>query len=402
MRKLLALSRNDIRMQFMERSELVFFLVLPILFTSILAVAMGNANSGGDSRYVVMIVDLDQSALAERLVTAMQTSRVIRPIVTSQSDAEQRFTAKNAGIPAIVTIPAGFSQSLVNGQTAKLKVQRAPSDSRVLAVEQEISSLAGQISSAALVGLASVAEAEAVRPFASTAARQAYADQAVTMAQEQLKSTAARVVATQARSTQQDEMSSQEQASAGQMVTWALITFIGAAAVFVDERLGGTLRRLASTPTRRSTILSGKIIGRLATGLLQMAILIGFGALIFKVDWGQSPAALVAACLSFGLAAVAFGVMLATFAKTRSQAGWLVIMFSMLMAALGGCWWPLEITPPVYQTVVKILPTTWAMEAFNNILVRGAGLEVVMPQVAVLLLFAVAYFTIGVRRFRFE
>ena len=124
--------------------------------------------------------------------------------------------------------------------------------------------------------------------------------------------------------------------------------------------------------------------------------------LIFKVQWGRSPLALAAIMLSFALAAVAFGVMLATFAKTRSQAGWLTVMFAMLTAALGGCWWPLEITPPIYQTVVKILPTTWAMKGFDNVPVRGAGLAVVLPQVAVLLLFAVLFFAVGVKRFRFE
>jgi linearmycin/streptolysin S transport system permease protein len=170
----------------------------------------------------------------------------------------------------------------------------------------------------------------------------------------------------------------------------------------VEERLGGTLRRLASTPTSKATILGGKVLGRLGSGLLQMVLLIGFGAIVFKVQWGRSPVALAAIMLSFVLAAVAFGVLLGTFAKTRSQAGGLVILFSMLTAALGGCWWPLDITPPIYQTTVKILPTTWAMQGFNNVLVRGAGLEMVLPQVAVLLLFAVVFFAVGVKRLQFE
>ena len=162
------------------------------------------------------------------------------------------------------------------------------------------------------------------------------------------------------------------------MVTWALITLIGAAAVFVEERLGGTLRRLASDAHQQGQRFSAaRCWAGWLRGLLQMALLIGFGALVFDVQWGRRRWRWLPICLSFALAAVAFGVMLGTFAKTRSQAGWLVILFSMLTAALGGCWWPLEITPPIYQTVVKILPTTWAMQGFNNVLVRGAGLEVV-------------------------
>ena len=77
-------------------------------------------------------------------------------------------------------------------------MRRAPSDNRVLAVEQEISSLADQISNAAVVGRASVAEAERIRPFAGAAARQAYFEQSMSLAQEQLKNPAATVEATQA------------------------------------------------------------------------------------------------------------------------------------------------------------------------------------------------------------
>jgi ABC-2 type transport system permease protein len=74
----------------------------------------------------------------------------------------------------------------------------------------------------------------------------------------------------------------------------------------------------------------------------------------------------------------------------------------MLMAALGGAWWPLEVTPQIYQTVVKILPTTWAMMAFNDIIVRGAGVADVLLNVAVLLGFALLFFVIGIWRFRYE
>ena len=137
-------------------------------------------------------------------------------------------------------------------------------------------------------------------------------------------------------------------------------------------------------------------------GLLQMAVLILGGGLLFKVNWGKSPLALVLVVVSFGMAAVALGVMLGAFAKTRSQASGLTVMFSMVMAALGGAWWQLEITPPIYQKVVQILPSTWAMKGFNEVLVLGGGPKDVLLPVTILLGFAAVFFAIGVRRLRFE
>jgi ABC-2 type transport system permease protein len=106
--------------------------------------------------------------------------------------------------------------------------------------------------------------------------------------------------------------------------------------------------------------------------------------------------------VSFGLASVAMGTMLGTFVRTTSQANGLSIMLGMTMGLLGGCMWPLELFPPAIRTAVHVLPTTWAMQGLTDITMRGLGLRAVLPEATVLLGFALAFFVIGVRRFRFE
>jgi ABC-2 type transport system permease protein len=77
-------------------------------------------------------------------------------------------------------------------------------------------------------------------------------------------------------------------------------------------------------------------------------------------------------------------------------------MFSMILAALGGAWWPLEITPAVYQATVKVLPTTWAMTGLTDVIVRGKGVVDILPAAGILLGFAVVFFLIGIWRLRYE
>jgi ABC-2 type transport system permease protein len=74
----------------------------------------------------------------------------------------------------------------------------------------------------------------------------------------------------------------------------------------------------------------------------------------------------------------------------------------MSLAALGGAWWPLEVTPPLYQSAVQVLPTTWAMRGFNDVIVGGQDVSGVLLEAGVLLGFAVVFLAIGVRRLRFE
>lgn len=284
----------------------------------------------------------------------------------------------------------------------ELQLQELPNASQALAVEQAVKAVTEQLSGAVSAAHASTDQAILVRPFQSEAEKAQYFDQSLTLARTLTSQPSASVKVTQAATIQPKSVNAFEQASAGQMVTWTLITMIGAAEVFVDERLGGTLSRLITTPTKKGTIVTGKISGRLILGLIQMTLLIAFGALVLKVNWGRSWAALIVMVIAFALAAVSLGVMAGTFMKTRSQAGWVVVMISMVTSALGGAWWPLEVTPPTYQAVVRVLPTTWAMTGFTDVIVRGQGVAGILPEAGVLLAFAIVFLLIGVRRLKFE
>jgi len=121
---------------------------------------------------------------------------------------------------------------------------------------------------------------------------------------------------------------------------------------------------------------------------------------LFGVNWGRDPLAVALVSFAFALAMVSLGILLATVVKTRGQANSVVVGLSMGMAALGGAWYPMEITPPLYRQVVQILPSTWAMRAYTDLLARGADVERVLPYVGVLLGFALVFALVGTLRFQ--
>ncbi|MDP3721024.1 MAG: ABC transporter permease, partial [Anaerolineaceae bacterium] len=94
--------------------------------------------------------------------------------------------------------------------------------------------------------------------------------------------------------------------------------------------------------------------------------------------------------------------MVGTFVKTESQANGLSIMIGMVMALMGGCWYPLEFFPQTVQQIVKVLPTTWAMQGLLDIVLRGQGLMNILPEAGVLLGFTVIFMIIGILRFKYE
>jgi ABC-2 type transport system permease protein len=146
----------------------------------------------------------------------------------------------------------------------------------------------------------------------------------------------------------------------------------------------------------------GTISGQVLIALGQMALLLAFGILVMQVNWGQNIGALVLILFASALAAAALGTMLGAFVKNENQANGLSIMIGMLMALLGGCWYPLELFPAPVQNIVKILPTTWSMQGMLDVALRGTDIAGILPEVGVLMGFTFVFFVFGLLRFRYE
>ena len=398
MSRILNIAWKDTLLRFASPSELLFFLFLPVLFILIVS-GFATGQGSGDNRIVVLVVNEDGGALSTNLVHTLESSKSVRPEVLVADQAAKTFDAGDS--PALLTIPAGFETALRAGQPLELALQVTPSNANSLAAEQAIQAAAAQVSRALAAANGSVIAAGRVRSFAGDAERTAYFDASLNAAQTLFETAPQRINSVELVQDENESYSGAAQGTAGQMIIWVLIPLLGTSAMMAYERATGTLKRLLTTPTPRSTYLLGTITGQYGMGIVQMLILVGFGALVMKVDWGP-PGALLAVLLAFGLAAVAMGTMMGTFVKTESQASGMSIMLGMVMGLLGGCMWPLELFPPAMQKIVHVLPTTWAMQALTDLTMRGEGLLAVLPDIAVLLGFAVVFFVVGVKRFRYE
>jgi ABC-2 type transport system permease protein len=177
---------------------------------------------------------------------------------------------------------------------------------------------------------------------------------------------------------------------------------IGSAGGFLDERDQGTLSRLLTTPTSRLELVAGKVVGIYATVLFEAAVMVGFGAFVFHVPWGDDPLGVIMLLSTFGLAATGLGVMISALARTRGQISALTAVLGTSLSMLGGAYWPLDIVGPTMRTVALLTPTGWAMTGLTDVVVRyqGAG-QAVLPS-AVLLGMAAVFLVVGVARLKLE
>jgi ABC-2 type transport system permease protein len=397
MAKIVAIAWKDTLLAFSSRSQLLFFIILPVIFTFILGSAFSN--DADSDRVFLIVIDLDGSQLSAALIDQLENSGTVAAEVLPAAEAEARFA--NEDVPALLTIPAGFGARLLNGRTATVDLQKTANDLSAESADQAVERAVAAVNRPLLIGRRTVTTMEGLQPFDSEQAQSAAFRESVALAQEALSQSPDRVRVSQV-TVGNNDFDAVAQASVGQLVTWVFIPLLGTSALFASERTRGTLRRLVVSPARKSTFLLGAISGQMGQALVQMALLVIFGIAVMKVDWGQSVPALAVILVTFGLASVALGVAMGTFIKTSSQASNLSIAAGMAMALLGGAWLPMEIFPPGAQTVAKFLPTTWAVQGLNELVMRGGNLADILLPAAVLTGFAVLFFAIGTWRFRYE
>jgi len=397
MKKIFAIAFKDTRVRFTGFTEWLFFLILPVVFTLVLA---GGTGGNGDARVMLVVADQAGSSLSADLIAALENSSAVRPEVLTLEKAEEQFDQRR--VSAMLVIPPEFDIQHLQQGSVELELRQQPNSMNAMIAQRGVMSVIGRVGSAAEIARSSLAAAESLRPYASAAERQTYFDVSLELAQSLLADAPDRILVSEAATPDQIEYDPRANSSAGQLITWVFIPLIALSELFAYERQKGTLRRILTTPTGRGTYLFGTIFGQVVIALLQMSLLVGFGILFMKLDWGHDPAGLAIMLTAGALAAAALGTMLGTFVKTPGQASGLSILLGMVMALLGGCWYPLELFPAVVQNAVKVLPTTWAMQGLLDLVSRGRGLLDILPEAGVLLGFAVVFFVIGIWRFKYE
>ena len=194
-----------------------------------------------------------------------------------------------------------------------------------------------------------------------------------------------------------------EQAIPGILVMFTLLVLLtSGASLLVAERKQGLLRRLASAPFARPEVVAGKWGGRMVLAAVQVTVALSIGTVLFKMDWGPDLAMVVVILAAWAGFCASAGLLLGSIAGTEAQAGGLGVLAANALAALGGCWWPIEVTPPWMQTLQHFMPTGWTMNALHKLISFQSGAASALPQLAILLTATLAVAALAVKRFRYE
>ncbi len=171
----------------------------------------------------------------------------------------------------------------------------------------------------------------------------------------------------------------------------------------VKEKSQGTFIRLRTNPVSNAIVLAGKTFTYLIICMIQFYMMIFVAVFLFphlglpslNVEGNLFLMSIVA--LFSGFAAIGFGILLGTIAKTQEQSAPFGATSVIILAAIGGVWVPVFAMPKVMQIVAQSSPMNWGLNAFYDVLLRNGSIISILPEISLLFLFFIITTTIALQ-----
>ncbi|MEZ5967065.1 MAG: ABC transporter permease [Planctomycetota bacterium] len=401
----LCLLRKDLRIHFRDKNGMLLGLLLPVALVLVFGYVMQFAFGGGGSmpKVALWLVDDDHSQASRRLVEALGGVDMLslhpRADEAPLDAGALRQKVADGEVHHALLVGRGFGAEIDAGGAPRLTVVRDPGrtmEARIVdigllqayltanggrtwptLVERMLRGNGvaegdlGRVLSAAQTTQATIENVLGARPGIGDAATAPAPDSkpaGVDLAQvlAQCAPIAHEDVTPPARA---KNLSYQiAQSVAGMAVMMLMFGLMACSSTLLAERDAGTLRRLFVAAIDRRAILIGKYLLCVVVGLVQLVIVFTVAELAFHVDTFRDLPTLAVLALSWTACATSFGMLVAAWAKTQKQAEGLSTLLILVMAALGGCWFPVQIAelPRVAELVTRAMPTYWAMTGFQG------------------------------------
>jgi ABC-2 type transport system permease protein len=167
----------------------------------------------------------------------------------------------------------------------------------------------------------------------------------------------------------------------------------------VREREVGTLEQLLVSPLTPIELMLGKTLPVAGVAMIQITIVTTVALLWFDIPFRGSPPTLILAAALFILAGLSFGLLISTISNTQQEAFLAMFLFVLPAIILSGFLFPVETMPPLFQYLTLANPLRHFLEIVRGVFLKGAGLQELGTQFAVLAAMAVAGLLGAAKRF---
>jgi ABC-2 type transport system permease protein len=424
-RNSLRMARKDLKVLFKDRGQLAVIFVMPLLFSLIFGgiyamAAPDSEGPSGEPKLVIRayVVNEDQGPYGAQVEEVLRGIRPLRLLGARTADAADKQVA-DGKVPAAIIIPADFSTQIDTNQPTRVQLIKDPTQQlEARAVAGILNQVLSELSLRAEIEYGIRAVYERTGALEGAGPEEARAVQAQTMGaiwtgvQEMRQNP---TIAVQSEDLEGEVTQLSVGAIASSVYTpmfctmFAFFLMGNVAGSVLAEREAGSFRRLLAAPIYRGTVIAGKFLAFVVVVFLQMLLLFGVSNALFGMPLGESPLGLVVLTLALGLASTGLGMLLGTVARTSKQAGTIGMLLGFLLYFASG-YTGGTVSSTGFDAglegfrlyLSQLTPHAHAMDGYVRLILGGAGVADILPNILALLGFAVVFFLVGLWRFRYE
>jgi len=369
--RIIAITRKEFIQIMRDRRTLVVTLLMPI----IQLVLMGYAAASDVKNVPLAVLDQSRSPQSRALLDAFRSTGyfVINYEVTSEPDLERLIDEGQAKTGLI--IPPDYGQKVSRGQSVSVAFIIDGSDSSISATSLAAARLIGQTQSAEM--------------------------QVQRLSRQTVMTSSAPTIDVRTQVWYNPDMVTafiMVPAMIG-LILQSITSTLSASAI-VRERENGTIEQLIVTPVRSWELIVGKLFPYTLIAFADVLEILILGTLWFHVPIRGSIGLLLALAGLFVITSLSLGLLISTAARTQREAQTLGMLIQLPSMFLSGFFFPIAAMPPVLQAISVLIPLKYFLTIVKAIVLKGVGLQLLMPEVLALVVFALVTMVIAVSRFR--
>jgi linearmycin/streptolysin S transport system permease protein len=410
----LSVAFKDLLLLLKDRGQILLLFLVPIGFILAFSAAFSAGQALEEEIIVVPVVNLDPDGeMSALLLKNLNDDRGLQTRDYDQAKVEPDL--KDEKISFVLTIPAGFSADVQAGTQTTLRLMYGPaaSDSEVEAVRLVVDGVASDLSlETQLVG--GLSQMGAMMGDAPPDVQVFTAERIKVQAESQFeRAKNTPLVAVSAKWPDQitlgrEDFSPSTFSVAGFAVMFAFLTAQATATSIFDEKKEGTFRRLLAAPLGKWELLVGKMLPNFFVAILQMVIIFAASMVLLPLigmeapTLGHSPLGLILIAILVALCSTSLGILLAALCRTESQVGGVSSVVLWVAGLVGGAFIPAFVLGDFLNAIGKAVPHYWALQAYNDLTIRGLGVADILSELGILAGFVAVFLVIGLLRFKFD
>ena len=386
LRQAVLIANKDFRVFLTDRFAMAFALAFPLMFVLGFTLALSGVGPE-DDQLILTVATREGEGISHDVLESLTSSP--ESSVESMPYDDALTAVEDGQLDGFVAFPADFTESITSGRPTDLEVvshsDEPFAEAALLGLARSIS---GQVT-AAQVALQAV-----IRLRLAEGASLSELDPSALTNLEPLISFEIDQIG------ELKPFKASNFTLPGYLTMFVFFAATMSAAAIARERANQTLERLMSNGVGRYAVVLGKYLSIVYVALIQLAVLWTVGLLGFRIDLGDAPLAVIAISVIMALTSAGFAVMMASVIRAERTADSAGVLVSLMLAPIGGCWWPLFIAPEWLQGLARLTPHGWANTGFNKIMLFGAEFGDVTLEIGALAAMGVAFILVALWRFR--